>query len=126
MSYGLELELEELKKRYENMSKEELIDRLLGLEYIISRLGPQLRWVIDNFNMPVCCRWRSGRVATGLLIGAYVNIDSLILLADEEIRDYANKKVIVERHIVVAPMKALTGVDVILEKVKEEEMQTTW
>jgi len=121
--YSLELELEERKKQYEALSKEELIDRLLGLEYIIDRLGPQLRWLIDNYNQMIYAQFRMGRAVTGLLIGARVNIDSLILLADEKIHDYANKKVIIERHLVTVPMKEVVAVDVILEKVGEEEMK---
>ena len=119
----LALELNEIKQRLENMSKEELIDRLAYYEWVIPKLGPYVKWAIDNMYNIVLARWRMGRQVVGYLVGVDLVPERLVLLADEEIRDYTRKKVVHEQHIVYAPVKELTYYDVVLGKTGEEELQ---
>ena len=119
----LALELNEIKQRLENLSKEELIDRLAYYEWVIPKLGPYARWAIDNMYNIVLARWRMGRQVVGYLVGVDLVPERLVLLADEEIRDYTRKKVVHEQHIVYAPVKELTYYDVVLGKTGEEELQ---
>jgi len=119
----LALELNEIKQRLENLSKEELIDRLAYYEWVIPKLGPYVKWAIDNMYNIVLARWRMGRQVVGYLVGVDLVPERLVLLADEEIRDYTRKKVVHEQHIVYAPVKELTYYDVVLGKTGEEELQ---
>jgi len=119
----LALELQQIKQRLENLSKEELIDRLAYYEWVIPKLGPYVKWAIDNMYNIVLARWRMGRQVVGYLVGVDLVPERLVLLADEEIRDYTRKKVVHEQHIVYAPVKELTYYDVVLGKTGEEELQ---
>jgi len=119
----LMLEIEEIKKELAVKSKDELIDELAFYRHVIPKLGPWVEWIISNFYKVIGVRWRMGREAAGVLIGAIVHPDILMLLTTEEIRKYEQKKIIFEQHIVYAPVKELTWYDVILGKIGEEEMK---
>lgn len=119
----LALEIQRIKQRLQDMSREELIDRLAFYEWVIPKLGPHVKWAIDNMYNIVLARWRMGRQVIGYLVGVDLVPERLVLLADEEIRDYTRKKIVHEQHIVYAPIKELTYYDVVLGKTGEEELQ---
>ncbi len=119
----LEMEIAEIKAELEQLSKEELIDKLAHYELVLPKLGPWVKWAVDNMYRLVGCRWRMGREAVGLLVGVLFHPEVLVLLSHEEIRKYEIKKIIHEQHLVYAPTKELSWYDVILGKIGEEEMQ---
>ena len=116
-------ELTAIKQRLMQLEKEELADRLAFYEYVIPKLGPFVQWCINNFYRPVIAHWRMGRQAVGLLVGAVLVPEQLILLADEEIRDYTRKKIKYERRLVTVPVKELSYYDVVLEDLGEKDME---
>ncbi len=117
------LELNAIKQQLANMSKEELIDQLALYEWVIPKLGPHVKWAIDNMYSIVLAKWRMGRQVVGYLVGVELEPVRFALLADEETRDYARKKIVHEQHIVYAPLKELSFYDVVLGKTGEEDMQ---
>ena len=90
------LELNSIKQQLAGMSKEELIDQLALYEWVIPKLGPHVRWAIDNMYSIVLAKWRMGRQVVGYLVGVDLEPVRFALLADEETRDYARKKILVE------------------------------
>lgn len=118
-----ELDIESIKQQLSQLSKEELVDRLALYEWAIPKLGPWVRWGINNMFQLVMARWRMGREAVGYLVGMDLQPESLILLTDEEQRDYMRKKVVHEQHLVYAKVKELSYFDVILGRSGEEELR---
>jgi hypothetical protein len=117
----LALELDSIRRQLEGMSKEELIDRLALYEFVIPKLGPWVKWFIDNMYQIVVARWRMNRQVIGYLIGATLIPETIDILAEEEIRDYERKKIVYEQRVVHAPWKELIYVDVVLGKTREED-----
>ena len=115
----IQLELESIKERLKNLSQEELIDRLAYYELIIPKLGNWVKWALDNMYSVILAQWRMGRQVTGLLVGVELEPTKLVILANEENRDYLKKTVVYEQHLVYAPVKELTYFDIILHRSQE-------
>jgi|GEM_PF-5376937 len=119
----LQLELQAIKAQLNELSKEQLIDELAMYKFIIPKLGPWVEWAVQNMYKPFGARWRMGRESVGLLIGVLLVPEAFVILSQEEIRKYEQKKIIYEQHIVYAPLKELAWYDVILGKIGEEKMK---
>ena len=119
-------DIRRLKQEFMKMDKEVLADRLAAYEYIIPKLGSQVQWCINNYYKPIYFRFRMGRDGVGLLVGAVLVPEMLILLAEEEVSRYAEGKTYVRRDIrlVHAPIKELTYYDVVLEQGQWEEKES--
>jgi len=119
------LELEQIKKELEGLSKEQLIDELAMYRLVIPKLGPYVKWVIENYFKPVYVRFRMGRETVGYLVGAVLVPETLQLLAQEEVKKYASNKTYVKHdiRIVNCPIKELSFYDVILEEGDWEEQE---
>ncbi len=122
---AIAVELEQIKKQLEQLSKEDLINELAMYRLIIPKLGPFVKWFIDNYYKPVYVRFRMGRETVGLLCGAILVPDTLQLLAQEEIKRYQDNKTYVkyEIRLVNAPIKELSFYDVVLEESDWEERE---
>jgi len=117
------LEINQIKEQLSQLSKEELIDKLAMYEFVLPKLGPFVQWAMDHMYDIVLAKWRMGRQVIGYLVGVELVPERLVILADEEIRDYTKKKIIHEQHIVYAPLKELTYYDIVLGKTGEEELE---
>jgi len=125
---SLAVELEEIKRELEKMSKEKLIDELAVYRLVIPKLGPFVKWVLENFYKPVYVRFRMGRETVGFLVGCMLVPDTLQLLAQEEVKEYRTDEtgrtktyVKYELRIVNAPVKELSFYDVIIDETDWQE-----
>jgi len=125
---GVELELESIKKELAAKSKEELIEELAVYRLVIPKMGPFVKWFIENYFKPVYLRFRMGRETVGFLIGCVLIPDTIQVLAQEEIKKYTGDKTMVkyELRIVNAPVKELSYYDVVLESSDWEETEMTY
>ena len=125
---GVELELESIKKELAAKSKEELIEELAVYRLVIPKMGPFVKWFIENYFKPVYLRFRMGRETVGFLIGCVLIPDTIQVLAQEEIKKYTGDKTMVkyELRIVNAPVKELSYYDVVLESTDWEETEMTY
>ena len=86
------LEINQIKEQLNQLSKEELIDKLAMYEFVLPKLGPFVQWAMDHMYDIVLAKWRMGRQVIGYLVGVELVPERLVILADEEIRDYTRKK----------------------------------
>ena len=118
----IQAELQAIKEQLKNLSQEELLDRLAYYEFIIPKLGHWVKWAMDNMYNLILAQWRMGRQVVGLLVGVELEPTKLVILANEENRDYMKRTVVYEQHLVYAPVKELTYFDVILGRSQEISM----
>ena len=122
------VEIQQLKEQLMQLSKEELVERLAMYEFVIPRLGPFVKWFIENFYRPVYIRFRVGRENVGLLVGALLVPEQLILLAEEKMTKYEGGKTYVkyDTRLIHAPIKELSYYDVVLEEGQWEEQESLY
>ena len=122
------VEIQQLKEQLMQLSKEELVEKLAVYEFVIPRLGPLVRWFIDNFYRPIHVRFRIGRETIGLLVGALLVPEQIILLAEEKVTKYVGDKTYVkyDTRLIYAPIKELSYYDVVLEEGQWEEQESLY
>jgi len=122
------MEIQQLKEQLMQLSKEELVERLAMYEFVIPKLGPFVQWFINNFYRPVYIRFRVGRENVGLLVGALLVPEQLILLAEEKMTKYEGGKTYVkyDTRLIHAPIKELSYYDVVLEEGQWEEQESRY
>jgi len=119
-------DIQHLKQQLMELPKEELVERLAVYEYIIPKLGPFVQWCINNFYKPIHFRFRMGRENVGLLVGALLVPEQLILLAEERVTKYDGTKTYVkyDTRLVHAPIKELSYYDVVVEEGEWQEQES--
>ncbi|HEX69107.1 MAG TPA: hypothetical protein ENG10_02285 [Candidatus Bathyarchaeota archaeon] len=121
-------EIQMLKEQLKQLSKDELIERLAVYEYVIPKLGPFVQWCINNYYKPIYFRFRIGRENVGLLVGAVLVPEMLILLAEEKVTKYEGGKTYVkyDTRLIHAPIRELAFYDVVLEEGQWEEQESVF
>ena len=121
-------EVKVLKEQLMQLSKEELADRLAYYEYVIPKLGPYVKWFLENYYKPIYVRFRVGRETVGLLTGALLVPEKFELLAEEKVTKYEGQKMWAKYDLrkVIVPVKELSYYDVVLEEGKWEEEELTY
>jgi len=104
------------KKSLESLSKEELVERLAGLEVMLERLGPEVQFWINCLYQPVAVKDRSHTWLTGVLNRVRLTLDEVELIRDVSYRDYEKGITIKELKTTLIPGNQVIGFELIHER----------
>jgi len=109
-------DLESRKRSLESLSKDQLVERLAGLELMVERLGPEAQFWMNCLYQMVAVKDRSHTWLTGVLNRVQLTVSEVELLRDVSYRDYATGTTIKELKTTRIPGNQIIGFELIHER----------
>ena len=109
-------EIELLKQKLSELSKEELVNRLANYEFIMQHINEEARWWMNQIYKLVRGIRRDYRPIFGVLIGVNFEIATIDIWTESRFKDYTEGTKIEERKIIKVKPKDLIQFEIIEER----------
>jgi len=120
-------EIETKRKQLEELSKEELIERLARYEVIWDRMDDGTKWWLNHIYSLVRVTRRDYKPIMGALMAVTLEPLYIDIWVETKIKEYSENKTYEERKLVRLKPKELVDFEIIFErKVIEEEEKPTY
>jgi len=117
---SIELEIDDLKKKLEPLSKEELVELCAMILWRLKKLSPNVEFLMNHLYMPFKVIRRDMMEINGVLTQVNFDVAELVLLVEETRQDYMSNKEIYEKKFLVLRPKDLLYYGPVLEHQERE------